>query len=255
MRGVNQSLGAVHEVTDETFESEVLQSDKPVLVQFWAEWCAPCRRVTPIIHQIAEEFPENLKFTRINIDENVRTVALRKITGIPAMKIFKGSVEAFGQVGAAPKRALESAFADYLRLRDTVDPGPDSPAGRLAIACRPAGDRGPSQLPHPRLAHSADLPIPQGNLQLWPRWQDSGRHDRQHRRPPPCTADRGQAEESACRRRSERLVLSAGGSRELRTNPRKQEARPRQSSAQEDLGAGAERDPLGVSPLRDANEG
>lgn len=104
----------VQAVTDETFEQEVLQSDKPVFVQFWAEWRAPCRQVMPIIDQIAEEHPDNMKFIRLNIDENVQTTAKCRITGIPAMNIFKDGAEVFDQVGAAPKRVLEDAFAEYL---------------------------------------------------------------------------------------------------------------------------------------------
>jgi thioredoxin 1 len=101
----------IHYVTDDTFEAEVLQSQQPVLVDYWAEWCGPCKMIAPILDEIATEYAGKLKVAKVNIDDNQATPAKFGIRGIPTLMIFKnGNVEAT-KVGALSKSQL-SAFID-----------------------------------------------------------------------------------------------------------------------------------------------
>jgi thioredoxin 1 len=96
------------DVTDATFEGEVLQSEEPVLVDFWAEWCGPCHAVAPVLEKIAEE--RNLKLVKVNIDEN-QDLALRYgIQSIPNMVLFEGGQPKASAVGAMPKGMLERSL-------------------------------------------------------------------------------------------------------------------------------------------------
>ena len=98
-------------VTDDTFEKEVLQSEAPVLVDYWAEWCGPCKMIAPALDQIASEYAGRLKVTKLNIDENQATPPKYGIRGIPTLMLFKnGNLEAT-KVGALSKAQL-SAFID-----------------------------------------------------------------------------------------------------------------------------------------------
>jgi len=98
-------------VTDDTFEEEVLKADGPVLVDYWAEWCGPCKMITPVLEEIANEYTGRLKITKLNIDENSATPPKYGIRGIPTLMLFKnGNVEAT-KVGAVSKSQL-SAFID-----------------------------------------------------------------------------------------------------------------------------------------------
>ncbi|QPZ38530.1 thioredoxin [Paramicrobacterium chengjingii] len=101
-------------VTEQTFEAEVLKSDKPVLVDFWAEWCGPCRMVSPILDEIATENSEKIDIVKVNVDENPNLAMKYQITSIPAMKVFKAGEVATSIVGAKPKPALEADLAAYL---------------------------------------------------------------------------------------------------------------------------------------------
>ncbi len=98
-------------VTDETFEEEVLKAEQPVLIDYWAEWCGPCKMIAPVLEEIAEDYAGRLKVAKLNIDENPATPPKYGIRGIPTLMLFKnGSVEAT-KVGAVSKSQL-SAFID-----------------------------------------------------------------------------------------------------------------------------------------------
>ena len=101
-------------VTEQSFNQEVLQSDKPVLVDFWAAWCGPCRMVSPILDQIATENTDKLDIVKVNVDENPQLAVDYQITSIPALKVFKGGEVVQSIVGAKPKAALEADLAAFL---------------------------------------------------------------------------------------------------------------------------------------------
>jgi thioredoxin 1 len=102
---------SIRRVTDDTFEPEVLKSDTPVLVDYWAEWCGPCKSIAPILDEVAKEYEGRLKIAKINVDENQLTPAKFGIRGIPTLMLFKnGNVEAT-RVGALSKSQL-TAFLD-----------------------------------------------------------------------------------------------------------------------------------------------
>ncbi len=101
----------IHHISDETFETEVLQSTVPVLVDYWAEWCGPCKMIAPILNEVAVEYGERLKVTKLNVDENQATPPKYGIRGIPTLMLFKnGNIEAT-KVGALSKAQL-TAFID-----------------------------------------------------------------------------------------------------------------------------------------------
>ena len=103
--------GHIDHVSDDTFQSEVLQSDVPVLVDYWAEWCGPCKMIAPILNEVAEEYEGRLKIAKLNIDDNQATPPKYGIRGIPTLMLFKnGNVEAM-KVGAVSKSQL-TAFID-----------------------------------------------------------------------------------------------------------------------------------------------
>ena len=98
---------ATKAVTDASFQSDVLESDKPVLVDFWAEWCGPCRMIGPALEEISEELSDKLTVAKINIDENPETPGQFGVRGIPTMILFKNGQAAAQKVGAAPKGQLQ----------------------------------------------------------------------------------------------------------------------------------------------------
>jgi thioredoxin 1 len=97
---------AIIQVTKENFESEVLQSDKPVLVDFWAEWCGPCRMVAPLLDEIASE-KENVRIAKINVDQNQELAVQYQVSSIPTFVLFKDGQVADRMLGALPKSAFE----------------------------------------------------------------------------------------------------------------------------------------------------
>ena len=101
----------IHHVTDDTFEPEVLQADKPVLVDYWAEWCGPCKMIAPLLDDIAKDYAGKLKVTKMNIDENQATPPKYGIRGIPTLMLFKDGQVAATKIGALSKSQL-MAFID-----------------------------------------------------------------------------------------------------------------------------------------------
>ena len=101
----------IHYVTDASFESEVIQEQTPVLVDYWAEWCGPCKMIAPILDDLAKEYAGKLKVAKLNIDENQETPAKFGIRGIPTLMLFKGGNVEATKVGALSKSQL-TAFID-----------------------------------------------------------------------------------------------------------------------------------------------
>ncbi|HXV57520.1 MAG TPA: thioredoxin [Gaiellaceae bacterium] len=97
-------------ITTPEFEAEVLQSETPVIVDFWAEWCGPCRAVAPVLQQIADERADELRVVKVNIDEEPELAARYGILSIPTIVLFKGGQPAAAAVGAQPKRMLEQSL-------------------------------------------------------------------------------------------------------------------------------------------------
>jgi thioredoxin 1 len=99
-------MGATKSVSDATFTSDVLQSDKLVLVDFWAEWCGPCRKVAPILEEIASELGDKVEIVKLDIDANPSTTAEYSVMSVPTLTLFKGGQPVQSIVGARPKSAL-----------------------------------------------------------------------------------------------------------------------------------------------------
>ncbi len=106
--------GTVTEVTDNNFQAEVLESDVPVLVDFWAPWCGPCRMVAPVVEEIAKERGEQLKVVKLNIDENQQTAVSYNVMSIPTLMVFKHGQQVKTVIGAYPKKRLEAELEPAL---------------------------------------------------------------------------------------------------------------------------------------------
>ena len=103
------------DVTTASFQADVLSSSKPVLVDFWAEWCGPCRMVSPILDQIAEEYANKIEVVKVNVDDEPGLAQQYGITGIPALQVFKNGQVVKAMVGAKPKQILVNDLAEFLQ--------------------------------------------------------------------------------------------------------------------------------------------
>jgi thioredoxin 1 len=107
-------MTTLNPVTDDTFATEVLQASGPVLVEFWAVWCGPCRQVSPVVEQLAQEWDGRLKVVTMNLDENIRTSSTYRVMSVPTLKVWKDGVEVASIVGAKPKRILAQQLEPFI---------------------------------------------------------------------------------------------------------------------------------------------
>ena len=107
-------MSTAKDVTDATFADEVLNSSDTIMVDFWAEWCGPCRAVSPILDAIAAEHSEKIKIVKLNVDDNPQMAMKYQITSIPAMKVFRNGEVVKTVIGAKPKPAIEADLAEFL---------------------------------------------------------------------------------------------------------------------------------------------
>jgi thioredoxin 1 len=107
-------MESMREVTDESFGTDVLGLDRPVVVDFWAPWCGPCRAVTPILEQLEAERGDRVAFAKVNIDENPDVATRYGVLSIPTVMLFEGGEPRETVVGARPRSHFERAFADWL---------------------------------------------------------------------------------------------------------------------------------------------
>jgi thioredoxin 1 len=104
----------VRELTDENFEKEVLQADRPVIVDFWAPWCGPCHAVEPIFHQLEAEHGDRVVFAKLDVDENFETASRYEVLSIPTAILFEGGEARETVIGARPRSHFEQAWAQWL---------------------------------------------------------------------------------------------------------------------------------------------
>ena len=107
-------MGEIKVVTDESFEADVLKNPKPVIVEYWADWCGPCRMVAPVLEEIATEYADKIDVVKLNIDDNPTVSQRYGIMAIPTMSVFSGGQVVKQIVGAKPKSALLRELAEYI---------------------------------------------------------------------------------------------------------------------------------------------
>ncbi len=107
-------MSAAAQVTDSTFKQEVLDSDVPVLVDFWAPWCGPCRMVAPVVEEVAQQYEGKIKVVKVNTDENPQVASQYGIRSIPTLMIFKGGAKVDMVVGAVPKTTLSQTLEKHI---------------------------------------------------------------------------------------------------------------------------------------------
>ena len=107
-------MGDMLEVNDESFDSEIMDSDIPAMVDFWAEWCGPCKMVSPVVEELASEYQGKIKIAKMDVDQNRRTPARFGIRNIPTLILFKGGEVAKTIIGAQPKSSIEEELKKLL---------------------------------------------------------------------------------------------------------------------------------------------
>src|SRR5262245_16283481 len=114
LSGRRIDMGKILEVTDATFEQEVLKNERPVLIDFWAEWCAPCKRLAPKLKELADEYGDKLRFVKIDVDANPRTASQMQVRAMPTLLVVKNGAVVGQLVGDNPKDKIKQLLAPVL---------------------------------------------------------------------------------------------------------------------------------------------